>query len=160
MLRYADRRQILRELFVAILGIVIGAVTTFLNKFIESEYQYERNLNVIEYTGDCMRGRPGDPQYPYAADCTLTLKASGPKPIAGVRLTVTGQPGSPVVPVSITPTPSFAPPDVQVDTNSMDKSSASIYLTRMREPQQITWNVSVNSKSPIDVLTNRTHGCS
>jgi hypothetical protein len=160
LLRIADRRDIFHELLVAIFGILIGAFSTFFTKFIESEYQYQRNLTVLEYNGNCDPAPARGNNYPHAVDCKLSVKVIGPKPAKGIRLSVLASGNASdsnsvprVSTKSLVLLPSFAPPDPppQTESNSLDTGSAAVYATRMREPQQIIWTVTVDSKDTIDL---------
>lgn len=151
MLGEADGRQLPREVIVAILGVVIGACSTALNRFIESEYQYQRNLTVLQYNDDCQSRSQEHTAYPYLVDCTLSLRASGPNAVNGVRLAVTA-PGLVVTSDRLSQTPNFAPPNppLQTETNSLDPGFAAVYAARIHDPQALTWNITAASKSPID----------
>lgn len=152
MLSNDDRSKIRQELVVAILGIVIGALTTFLTKFIESEYQYQRNLKVVEYDGECSKERIGKGNL-HTLECTLSVQARGPNAIKGVELSVTASDGSAEVKSQkLTSEPNFAPPDPQpqVRGNALDHNFQAVLLERIKEPQQITWTVAISSPNALD----------
>lgn len=152
MLSNDDRSKIRQELVVAILGIVIGALTTFLTKFVESEYQFQRNLKVVEYDEECGRDRIGNGNT-HTLECTLSVQARGLKIIKGVELSVTTSDDSAEVKSQrLTSEPNFAPPDppAQVRGNALDHNFQAIFLERIREPQQITWTVVINSRNSLD----------
>jgi hypothetical protein len=155
MLTENDRSQIRREISVAILGIIVGVLTTFFTKLIESEYQYQRSLRVIEYEDDC-RPAMSSLQPPYAVRCNLMIRASGLKEIKRVRVAVTAQPHDSTVPqvrtVTLMSSPSFAPPDPppQIESTGVEGFMA-ISVPRLRHPQRLTWSVEITSDTPIDV---------
>jgi hypothetical protein len=155
VLNKADREQIRREVVVAILGVVIGAFTTFLNKFIETEYQYQSNLTVLEYDDSCKAGNYAN--WAYDENCSITAKVTGPKTAKGVQVQVVLDEGLEFASddFNIKTDPSFAPPNPPLNT-SLDnggKVSRSIYLDRLRAPQKVTWDISVVSKNRIDPNT-------
>lgn len=155
MLSNDDRSKIRQEIVVAILGIVIGALTTFLTKFIESGYQYQRTLKVVEYDGECGKERIGKGNL-HTLECTLSVQARGPNAIKGVELSVTTSDSSAEVrSQKLTCEPNFAPPDPQpqVRGNALDHNFQAVLLERIKEPQHITWSVAINSPNALDVTS-------
>jgi hypothetical protein len=153
-LRDTDRRQIRRELAVAICGILFGALTTLFNKIIESEYQHQHNLSVIEYQDDC-RSAQGNPD---AVMCTISLSAHAPRPIENLRLTVRafGTQATEAFDMRVQPgvtigEPYFAPPEIQTEQDVTDPSFAAIYIDRLRDGQKVIWRLMITSTEPIDV---------
>src|SRR5689334_10890365 len=77
-----DRSQIRREVVIAVLGVIIGALTTFVNKFVETEYLFQRNLKVLEYHDECNAASERE------WNGTLNLRASGLKETKKVHMAV------------------------------------------------------------------------
>lgn len=152
-----DRSHFRRQIVVAIVGVAIGALTTLFTKIIESEYQYQRNLKVIEYKDSCV------PDFSMhnmqAVICKLTLSARGHDEIKQIRLSITtvGVEDSgavpDVTPVELQTGPNFAPPDPppQIDQSPSIKGFVALSLSRLREPQKVVWTVKITSDKRIDI---------
>lgn len=160
MLTDDDQAQIRREIVVAILGIMIGVLTTLFNKIVEAEYQYQRNLRVLEYDEICSHVGLMN-QALHTIRCDLAVRASGLKQIRGVHLSVTAQPpaGSKTIPavksLTLALAPSFAPPDPlpQIQTSAVNPAFAAVLAPRMLEPQRLIWTVEISSAEQIDIAS-------
>jgi hypothetical protein len=156
MLSNDDRTKIRQDIVVAILGIAVGALTTFVTKFIEAEYAYQRNLKVVEYEGKCASDKLDDSGN-HSVECALSIQGRGLKAIKGVELAVTSTPesGAAVKSRGLTTEPDFAPPDPQpqIEGNNLDSGFQAVLLERIKEPQRITWHVAVIAKNPINPET-------
>ena len=145
----------------AILGVAVGALTTFLTKFIEAEFQYQQSLKVLEYADHC--SNPEKSAGFFKANCTITVKAVGKKTIKGIKLNVVSFPNAsdasntePIIRIlALNNAPEFFPPDPlpQLSTDASQPGAASVLIERLKEPQQISWKFDVLSIHPIDVET-------
>lgn len=156
MLTTDDRTQLRREIVVAVVGILIGVLTTFFNKLLETEYIYQRNLKVLEYSDEC---------YKTTADtnldvtCKLKLKASGLKPIKQIRLSVIAQPSGQNADVlqvdphkGLVDFPTFAPPyplPIIADDRA-ESGFAAVDIPLLRAGQGLQWTVEIKSRHNID----------
>lgn len=151
LLTNEDRSQIRREVAIAVLGVFIGALTTFVNKFIETEYLFQRNLKVLEYQDGCTANSEKE------WVCDLELRASGLNEIKGAHMSVVVQGGqeATVQTIGLASFPDFAPPDPapQTEGSKLDTTYASLTVARLREPQGVTWRVKITSSS---ALTEKT----
>jgi|SRR5271166_1785566 len=152
-----DGSQLRRELVVAVLGILIGVLTTFFNKILETEYLYQRNLKVLEYSDKCHNVESTSAGS--LTVCTLNLTARGLKPTKKIRVSVTAQSsGNEDIAASVETkglilAPSFAPPDLQIDTNAVEKGFAAIELPILKAGQSLQWTVEVKTRKNINLDT-------
>jgi len=142
-----DRSQIRREITLTILGVIVGALTTFVNKFIETEYLFQRNLQVIEYDDNCTSVSDK------VVSCVLKVKARGLKEIKKVRVAVVtpADAGANITTVSLATAPNFAPPDPspQLDTSSLDNGVIALFIPKLRDPQGADWEITIKASKPL-----------
>lgn len=89
----------------------------------------------------------------HRVECTLSIQARGLKAIKGVELSVTSNgDATPVNVQALRSDPEFAPPDPQpqIKSNALDPGFKAVLLERIKEPQCISWTVTVESKSVIN----------
>jgi hypothetical protein len=146
-----EKIKVRHELLVAIAGILVGVLGTFFTKVAESEYQYWRDLKMVEFKEDCApapSGREGQ----FRLGCTFVLSAKGKGEISDVRLSVAGgRDNIEVKTASLESSPYFAPPDPppQMESWEGNRGSQAIAISRFREPQRVTWRVEFASAEPI-----------
>jgi hypothetical protein len=142
-----DRSQIRREITLTILGVIVGALTTFVNKFIETEYLFQRNLQVIEYDDNCTAVSDK------IVSCGLKVKARGLKEIKKIRMAVVtpADASATITTVDLAAAPNFAPPDPspQFDTSSLDNGVVALLIPRLRDPQGLDWKITIIASKPL-----------
>lgn len=157
-LSHAERKDLRKEILIAIVGIGIGALSTVFTKFVESEFAYQASLKVIEYDDSCAEVSLDNSAH--GLRCTLKVEAKGRKTIKGTRLTMIAFP-NPADPMRRQPSvrlrslawwPESSPPSPspQIVTDANQTSSMSVVLDRLIEPQVFTWVVDVRSPAGLD----------
>ncbi len=130
-------RPLHQEVFLLLVGLAIGIISTAATQFIKEEYNYSRNLRIVRYWKACKAG---------ATRCVLRVKAYGRETIPTVRIEVSiATIGASIINDKVILKPSMFPPTVHREsTPGRENELRNLVVKNFREPQEIMYEIEVS----------------